>query len=46
MINRNIIKTCLYPFKNNKYYKILLKQKRKYTVKISYNDKIDNRQKW
>ena len=21
MINRNIIKTCLYPFKNNKYYK-------------------------
>ena len=39
MENRNNIKTCQYPFKNNKYYE------KKHTIKRSYNDKIDNRQK-
>ena len=39
MIDRNSIKTCWYPFMNNKYYE------KKPTIKIIYNDKIDNRQK-
>ena len=33
-------KNLLIHFKNNKQYE------KKHTIKLSYNDKIDNRQKW
>ena len=39
MTNANNIKTRYYRFKNNKYYE------KKDTIKISFNDKIYNRQK-
>ena len=39
MINGSNIKTCWYPFKNNKCYE------KKHTIEIIYNDKIDYRQK-
>ena len=40
MVNVNNKKSCQFPFKNNKYYKM------RHAIKRSYGDKTDNRQKW